>query len=70
MSEEKVYSKEILKLLNINGFSEEWVKQLNNYKTYEEAYEHVERIHLKYFDKRKYKNYNTFRIMYERKIAT
>ena len=70
MSEEIVYSKEILKLLNIDGFSEKWVSLLHKYPSNKAAYEAVEEIHLKYFGKRKYKNYNTFRVMFDRKNIT
>jgi hypothetical protein len=51
----------ILKLQEIKGFTENFIEVLSFYTTQEEAYEAVERIYFRYFQKRKYANFESFR---------
>jgi hypothetical protein len=49
------------------GFIDEFYRMTQEYPTYELAYEAVERKYIRAFGKRKYKNYNSFRTIRDRK---
>lgn len=49
------------------GFIAEFYRMCQEYPTYEQAYEAVERKYKFAFGKRKYKNYNSFRNVRDRK---
>jgi len=49
------------------GFENEFYRMTADYDTYEEAYEAVERKYRRAFGQRKYKNYNSFRNVRDRK---
>jgi len=49
------------------GFTAEFYRMIQDYSTYEQAYEAVERKYKRAFGKRKYKNYNSFRTVRDRK---
>jgi hypothetical protein len=51
----------ILKLQNIKGFTENFIEILSFYTNQEDAYEAVERIYFRHFQKRKYANFESFR---------
>lgn len=56
----------IQRLLTQEGFIEAFYEQCADYKTHEEAYEGVERLYERYFGKRKYSNFNSFRQVRDR----
>lgn len=58
----------ILKLLDLQGFIDYYYKICLDFDTNQEAYERVESIHLEYFGKRKYSNYNSFRSVRNRNL--
>ena len=55
------YEKHILKMLTIEGFYAEWISRLPHTQSHEEAYETAEIFFKSYFDKRRFKNYETFK---------
>jgi len=57
------YPNFILALQTFKGFKEAYLDFLPEAKTYEEAYEQVECMYISHFGKRKYKDYNSFRVM-------
>lgn len=61
-------SDEALELLKTSGFIREFFKQLPLHKTYNDAYEAVEKKYRKYFGQRKYKDYNSFQTVKKRLI--
>ena len=54
--------KHIEDLNRIEKFTELFWQLCIDYGTYERAYEAAERIYISYFEKRRYKNYQSFRI--------
>lgn len=63
-----VYPPEILRLLEIDGFNKAFEEKMAEHKTYSEAYEEVERLHYAKFGKRKYSDYESFRVFRTRLI--
>lgn len=59
----EMYKKEpnILRLVTPEGFNEAFEERLPDFKTYQEAYESVERLHNAHFGRNKYKDYESFR---------
>ena len=58
----------IIALLSPEGFDERFWKVASETKTYKEAYEIVEQEHEKYFKKRKYSDYNSYRNCRDKRI--
>jgi len=55
------YEKHILAMQTIEGFYNEWTTRLGYYTNYEEAYEATETFFQMYFDRRRFKDYDSFR---------
>jgi hypothetical protein len=64
---DKPYSKETMDLAQLEGFINVWHKQISKYTTYEDAYEATEVIHVRYFGKRRYKSYDSFKNIISRR---
>lgn len=62
------YPNEVMALGTFKGFVAIYFKHLKNTKTNAEAYEYVEMLHKKFYGKRKYANFESFRIVKNRKI--
>ena len=58
---------DILSLLTTNGFEKLYYKNCSKFKKYSQAYEETEKVYLKHFLKRRYKNYESFRVVKNRK---
>ena len=58
----------ILALLSPKGFDERFWKYAKESKTYLEAYEKTEIEHNKYFGKRRYSDYNSYRNCRDKRI--
>ena len=54
-------------IYSADGFVREFWEQSKNFKTYKETYESVEKEHIDLFGKRKYSDYNSFRVCRDRK---
>ena len=54
-------------IYSADGFVREFWEQSKNFKTYKETYEAVEKKHIDLFGKRKYSDYNSFRVCRDRK---
>tara|TARA_B100000927_G_C16319232_1_gene410678 strand:- start:131 stop:334 length:204 start_codon:yes stop_codon:yes gene_type:complete len=59
---------EIIALLNPDGFDKRFWKNTTKYKTYKEAYEKLEEEYELHFGKRRYSDYNSFRVCRNRRI--
>jgi hypothetical protein len=59
---------EILILLSPDGFEERFYFYAKTEKTYLKAYEKTELEYQNYFGKNKYSNYDSFRVVMQRKI--
>ena len=55
------YPDDILDLLTVTGFDNQWWKATQKYNTWEEAYEALEKKVYFYFKVRRYSHYNSFR---------
>ena len=55
-------------IYSADGFVREFWDKTKNHKTLKSAYESVELDHIKLFGKRKYSDYNSFRVCRDRKI--
>ena len=60
--------KDVLSLLSADGFVREFWDKAKEHKTLKGAYEAVEKDHIELFGKRKYSDYNSFRVCRDRKI--
>jgi len=58
---------EILALLSPSGFENKFHKYCKSSKTYEQAYERVEKEYEQTFGKRRYSSYDSFRVTKNRK---
>ena len=58
----------ILSLLSPEGFSKRFWEKSKEYKTYKEAYEKLEQDFEKHFGKRRYSDYDSFRVCRDRKL--
>lgn len=54
------YPKKLQNLITFAGFREQFYIELRKTTSNNDAYEATEAIHLKYFGRRKYKNWKTF----------
>lgn len=54
--------KNIAKLQDPEEFDKRFLSEIENHHTYEQAYEAVESEYQSLFEKRKYTNYNSFRV--------
>lgn len=57
---------ELRKLVNPKEFVNAWFRMLPAHKTYEEAYEALEAEYENYFKRRRYADYNSFRVVKSR----
>ena len=55
-------------IYSTSGFVREFWDRSKNYKTLKSAYESVEQEHIELFGKRKYSDYNSFRVCRDRKL--
>ena len=55
-------------IYSASGFVSEFWDRSKNYKTLKSAYESVEQEHIELFGKRKYSDYNSFRVCRDRKL--
>jgi hypothetical protein len=60
--------KKIIALLNADGFSKRFWQETKDFKTYKEAYEKLEVEFEKHFGKRRYADYDSFRVCRDRKL--
>ena len=60
MDKNQIYPPKILALQHLDGFGEEWVRNLSSSTTNEEAYEKVEAVFQQYYQRRRYKNFSSF----------
>lgn len=60
------YDKAILALQEMAGFYDYYCRMLSYYSTNEEAYEAVERVFESHYDRRRYKNFETFKVSLSR----
>tara|TARA_R100001440_G_scaffold74743_2_gene100558 strand:+ start:681 stop:887 length:207 start_codon:yes stop_codon:yes gene_type:complete len=58
----------IIALLTPEGFDERFWSEASNTKTYKQAYENVEKDFEKYFQRRKYSDYNSYRNCRDKRI--
>lgn len=58
--------KKYLVLLSADGFVRKFWEKTRDHKTYKSAYEELEKEHESAFGKRKYSDYNSFRICRDR----
>jgi hypothetical protein len=59
----KIYDAHILAMQEYPGFYQQWVSRLAYYPTNEAAYEATEEFYSLYFGRRKYKNYESFKVI-------
>lgn len=62
MNPEIKYDKAILALQDLGGFYDYYCQMISYYSTYEQAYEAVERVYEAHFDRRRYKNFESFKV--------
>mgnify|MGYP003650104920 FL=1 len=55
-------------IYSADGFVREFWDRSKEYKTLKSAYESVEQEHIELFGKRKYSDYNSFRVCRDRKL--
>ena len=55
-------------IYSASGFVREFWDRSKEYKTLKSAYESVEQEHVELFGKRKYSDYNSFRVCRDRKL--
>ena len=55
-------------IYSASGFVREFWDRSKEYKTLKSAYESVEQEHIELFGKRKYSDYNSFRVCRDRKL--
>jgi len=58
----------MIKIYSAKGFVREFWERTKEYKTFKSAYESLEEEHIELFGKRKYSDYNSFRVCRDRKI--
>jgi|MDSW01.2.fsa_nt_gb ribosomal protein S8 len=59
---------EILSMLSYKGFIKKFYFYTKKEKTYKQAYERTEKEYKKYFNKRRYASYDSFRVVLHRKM--
>ena len=58
----------MIKIYSATGFVREFWDKVKEHKNLKSAYESVEKEHVKIFGKRKYSDYNSFRVCRDRKV--
>ena len=58
----------MIRIYSANGFVREFWEKVKEHKTLKSAYESVEKEHIEIFGKRKYSDYNSFRVCRDRKV--
>lgn len=58
----------MIRIYSATGFVREFWDKVKEHKTLKSAYESVEKEHVEIFGKRKYSDYNSFRVCRDRKI--
>ena len=58
----------MIKIYSADGFIREFWQRAKDYKYLKQAYESLEKEHIELFGKRKYSDYNSFRVVRDRKI--
>jgi len=59
---------DILSMLSFKGFKKKFYFYTKKEKTYKQAYEKTEKEYEKYFKKRRYASYDSFRVVLHRKM--
>ena len=63
-----IYPKKILAMLRPRGFDERYYFYCKTSKTYQNAYEKTENEFFTYFQMRKYKSFDSFRVSHNKRI--
>lgn len=63
------YPQHILALLTFDGFSQAYVRELHTSDTNEQAYEKVEAVYVKYYGRRKYAAFSSFKTLFSRRYS-
>tara|TARA_R110002095_G_scaffold209678_2_gene196418 strand:+ start:430 stop:630 length:201 start_codon:yes stop_codon:yes gene_type:complete len=58
----------MIRIYSATGFVREFWEKVKEHKTLKSAYESLEREHIEIFGKRKYSDYNSFRVCRDRKV--
>jgi len=58
----------MIRIYSATGFVREFWEKVKEHKTLKSAYESVEKEHIEIFGKRKYSDYNSFRVCRDRKV--
>ncbi len=58
----------MIRIYSATGFVREFWDKVKEHKTLKSAYESVEKEHIEIFGKRKYSDYNSFRVCRDRKV--
>ena len=58
----------MIRIYSATGFVREFWEKVKEHKTLKSAYESVEKEHIQIFGKRKYSDYNSFRVCRDRKV--
>ena len=58
----------MIRIYSATGFVREFWEKVKEHKTLKSAYESVEKEHVEIFGKRKYSDYNSFRVCRDRKV--
>ena len=58
----------MIRIYSATGFVREFWDKVKEHKTLKSAYESVEKEHVEIFGKRKYSDYNSFRVCRDRKV--
>ena len=58
----------MIRIYSATGFVREFWEKVKEHKTFKSAYESLEKEHIEIFGKRKYSDYNSFRVCRDRKV--
>ena len=58
----------MIRIYSATGFVNEFWEKVKEHKTLKSAYESLEKEHIEIFGKRKYSDYNSFRVCRDRKV--
>ena len=58
----------MIRIYSATGFVREFWEKVKEHKTLKSAYESFEKEHIEIFGKRKYSDYNSFRVCRDRKV--
>jgi hypothetical protein len=64
------YAPHILELLDVEGFIRQYWMFIQDYETYEQAYNATERLYKKFFGKNKYSSFTSFKRTYYRHLKS